>query len=153
VLNEYLAPGAVRRTLTDGNLARINTDADRFMKVDTRTAMPSGAGSPVTDLSMPGLIAYSVGTPRTLPMSPIAITGLVLSAEVGKLFQERTHRPDVRLFLTSTELSAVFVRFQQFVPGVAIVDPLHLLDGVEEANQKSGAERLARLEPATRRRP
>jgi hypothetical protein len=34
VMYEYLAPGTVRRTFTDANLALINTDADRFMKVD-----------------------------------------------------------------------------------------------------------------------
>jgi hypothetical protein len=33
VLYEYLAPGTVRRTFTDSNLALINTNADRFMKV------------------------------------------------------------------------------------------------------------------------
>ena len=32
VLYEYLAPGTVRRTFTDGNLSLIDTNADRFMK-------------------------------------------------------------------------------------------------------------------------
>jgi Ca2+-binding RTX toxin-like protein len=32
VMYEYLTPGTVRRSFTDGNLALINTDADRFMK-------------------------------------------------------------------------------------------------------------------------
>ena len=35
VLYEYLSPGDVRRTLTDGNLAQIDTNADRFMKVES----------------------------------------------------------------------------------------------------------------------
>jgi uncharacterized repeat protein (TIGR03803 family) len=34
VMYEYLSPGTARRTFTDSNLALINTDADRFMKVD-----------------------------------------------------------------------------------------------------------------------
>ena len=47
VMYEYLAPGTVRRTFTDGNLERINTDADRFMKV----ALPSVPASPSQLLS------------------------------------------------------------------------------------------------------
>jgi hypothetical protein len=34
VMYEYLALGTARRTFTDGNLSAINTDADRFMKVE-----------------------------------------------------------------------------------------------------------------------
>jgi hypothetical protein len=33
VMYEYLTPGTVRRTFTERNLALINTDADRYMKV------------------------------------------------------------------------------------------------------------------------
>jgi hypothetical protein len=40
VMYEYLTPGTVRRSFTDSNLALINTDADRFMKV----ALPATAG-------------------------------------------------------------------------------------------------------------
>jgi autotransporter-associated beta strand protein len=34
VMYEYLSPGTARRTFTVGNLTAINTDADRFMKVE-----------------------------------------------------------------------------------------------------------------------
>ena len=34
VMYEYLAPGTVRRTFTEANLSKINSNADRFMKVD-----------------------------------------------------------------------------------------------------------------------
>jgi hypothetical protein len=42
VMYEYLAPGTVRRTFTDGNLTAINSDADRFMKVQPN---PGGASA------------------------------------------------------------------------------------------------------------
>ncbi|HEX5270293.1 MAG TPA: hypothetical protein VFW33_07400, partial [Gemmataceae bacterium] len=44
VMYEYLAPGTARRTFTGGNLARINTDADRYMKVDEPGARPATDG-------------------------------------------------------------------------------------------------------------
>jgi len=42
VMYEYLAPGTVRRTFTAGNLTAINTDSDRFMKVDPDAAGAAG---------------------------------------------------------------------------------------------------------------
>ena len=47
VMYEYLAPGMVRRGFTDTNLALINTDADRFMKVvEPVTTRSAASGSP-----------------------------------------------------------------------------------------------------------
>jgi hypothetical protein len=49
---EYLSAGSVRRTFTDSNLSLINTDADRFMKVDPPSGVAPGepgvwTGNPV----------------------------------------------------------------------------------------------------------
>ncbi len=41
VMYEYLSPGTVRRTFTDGNLAAINTNADRFVNVGAAALNPS----------------------------------------------------------------------------------------------------------------
>jgi hypothetical protein len=46
VMYEYLAPGTARRTFTDGNLTAINTDADRFMKVEADAPRGPAAAVP-----------------------------------------------------------------------------------------------------------
>jgi hypothetical protein len=92
VMYEYLAPGTVRRTFTDSNLTLINSDADRFMKVDAPapaekplpadTAARQGPAVPVpmpADLGTaggPGSDRGSGGLPFTgqeqaTPMAPI----------------------------------------------------------------------------------
>jgi hypothetical protein len=54
VLYEYLAPGAVRRTFTAGDLSAINTEADHFQEVPAAGGMGQGMGvvseSGATDL-------------------------------------------------------------------------------------------------------
>ena len=54
VMYEYLAPGTVRRTFTDDNLAAIDTDSDRFMKVAATRPMATAA-PPVTQIGLTGL--------------------------------------------------------------------------------------------------
>jgi hypothetical protein len=50
VMYEYLTPGTVRHTFTDSNLALINTNADRYMKVGTGfLAVPGAAAGPLPD--------------------------------------------------------------------------------------------------------
>ncbi len=58
VMYEYLAPGTVRRTFTDSNLALINTDADRFMKA----ALPIVHGSPMLPGQATSLSAFWQGS-------------------------------------------------------------------------------------------
>jgi hypothetical protein len=55
---EYLSPGTVRRTFTDGNISAINTDADRFMKVE----MPIATG--------PGVLDINAATPQAALTGP-----------------------------------------------------------------------------------
>jgi Ca2+-binding RTX toxin-like protein len=45
----------------------------------------SGLGSPVADLLVPDLVAFSGGTPSSTPVAPITPAGLVLSPEVGSV--------------------------------------------------------------------
>ncbi len=54
VMYEYLAPGTVRRTFTEDNLAAIDTDSDRFMKVAATRPMATAA-PPVTQVGLAGL--------------------------------------------------------------------------------------------------
>ena len=54
VMYEYLAPGTVRRTFTEDNLAAIDTDSDRFMKV-AATRPIATAAPPVTQIGLTGL--------------------------------------------------------------------------------------------------
>jgi Ca2+-binding RTX toxin-like protein len=56
VMYEYLSPGTVRRTFTDGNLTAINTDADRFLKVAAAGVGLAPSGS-ATGLDSGGLVA------------------------------------------------------------------------------------------------
>ena len=46
VMYEYLSPGTVRRDFTDSNLALIDTDADRFMKVAAGSPARAGVSTP-----------------------------------------------------------------------------------------------------------
>jgi Ca2+-binding RTX toxin-like protein len=68
VLYEYLAAGTVRRTLTDTNLARIDTNADRFMKTgaDVARARSEAAGR---FLSATAVLPASSGGAAFLPHS------------------------------------------------------------------------------------
>jgi hypothetical protein len=66
VMYEYRAPGTVRRTFTDSNLALINTDADRFMKVAVpeTTGLPAEPGSPNSTRLRP---AFNAQPPAIFP--------------------------------------------------------------------------------------
>jgi 6-phosphogluconolactonase (cycloisomerase 2 family) len=84
VLYEYLAPGDVRRTFTDGNLMAINTDADRFMKVAESArggALAAGSSisaAPGTSGSLIGLMPGGGGVAAwtAAPMVPAPGQGL-----------------------------------------------------------------------------
>jgi hypothetical protein len=77
VMYEYLSPGTARRTFTDGNLSAINTDADRFMKVEvdaTRgpaAALPSRLPPSSTVLES---AAGSLAVPVPLAPGPMLVT-------------------------------------------------------------------------------
>ena len=70
VMYEYLAPGTARRTFTDSNLALIDTDADRFMKVANGVPTPPGASVPIAPANptpaAPAGIAASAASLGTL---------------------------------------------------------------------------------------
>jgi hypothetical protein len=66
---EYLSPGTVRRTFTDGNISAINTDADRFMKVEVPAAAGqdgSGVASATALLNGPELGRQEMGNAALL---------------------------------------------------------------------------------------
>jgi probable HAF family extracellular repeat protein len=84
VMYEYLTPGTVRRTFTDSNLSLINTDADRFMKVEPAALPPlpswtavaegdGGAGLALLPNRQPptsSLLGPTVANPLAVPLTP-----------------------------------------------------------------------------------
>jgi hypothetical protein len=73
VMYEYLAAGTIRRTFTDGNLALINTDADRFMKVGGTSDAHSGPQP-----ALPYMI-----TPVALQPAPLLWAGIGADVPIG----------------------------------------------------------------------
>jgi hypothetical protein len=73
VMYEYLAPGTVRRTFTDDNLARIDTNADRFMKLGGGPGQAPGepAGRPTDVSAFPEALAQAPN-PRPAHAPPAA---------------------------------------------------------------------------------
>ncbi|HVS34340.1 MAG TPA: matrixin family metalloprotease, partial [Gemmataceae bacterium] len=61
VMYEYLAPGTVRRTFTDGNLSLIDTNADRFMKAAALPSPLTGAASGLAPGALPAVLMDSAG--------------------------------------------------------------------------------------------
>jgi CSLREA domain-containing protein len=84
VMYEYLAAGTARRTLTDSNLALINTNSDRFMKVAGAVAgnVPETSGVPagisLGEQTLPRLIGADSGV-RTDPGVPLSQISAALS--------------------------------------------------------------------------
>jgi hypothetical protein len=77
VMYEYLAPGTVRRTFTDSNLALINTDADRFMKA----ALPAVHATPMLPGQAVNLSVFSMSGALLLDRANLgSITGLLFPA-------------------------------------------------------------------------
>jgi Ca2+-binding RTX toxin-like protein len=75
VMYEYLAPGTVRRDFTDSNLALIDTDADRFMKVATGLPATAGVSGPITSSAIAPLPLQGIGAVPTL-VAPLDDLGL-----------------------------------------------------------------------------
>ncbi len=74
VMYEYLAPGTVRRTFTDGNLTAIDTNADRFMKA----ALPAVHRSPGS-LNLDAALSTPMTAALSSPLT-VAAPGLALGA-------------------------------------------------------------------------
>ncbi len=79
VMYEYLAPGTVRRTFTDSNLALIDTNADRFMKAalpavqrTTAAALSSLLTTGAPGLAIGSLPAGSIGWESALWESSVS---------------------------------------------------------------------------------
>jgi Matrixin len=74
VMYEYLAQGAVRRTFTDANLALINTNSDRYMKVGPSGGMALEAPAPVflpqTPDNTPSLTSDEIAASAAAPPHP-----------------------------------------------------------------------------------
>ncbi len=88
VLDEYLAPGTVRRTISNGDLAAINTTSDRFVNVGagdldpgrlSRTASTANGAS----LSSPTgahpalIVGFAAGSSQTLSTAAPVVVGAV----------------------------------------------------------------------------
>ncbi len=62
VMYEYLAPGTVRRTFTDGNLSLIDTNADRFMKAAALSGPLTGAAPGLAPGELSAVLMDSAGS-------------------------------------------------------------------------------------------
>jgi hypothetical protein len=69
---EYLSPGAVRRTFTDGNLSAINTAADRFMKAE----LPVAVAQAVSDLGRQEMGDGAVAGGQVKEVVPVAVAAI-----------------------------------------------------------------------------
>jgi hypothetical protein len=89
VMYEYLSPGTVRRSFTDANLTAINSDADRFMKVDPNApggpAAAAGQTTPAVELDSGAGMALLPGRlPQTSsPLDPMAANQLAFPVAIA----------------------------------------------------------------------
>jgi hypothetical protein len=98
VMYEYLAPGSVRRTFTDGNLTLINSDADRYMKA----AAPAGASALAVEGQRVSLDAFPVLVAQKSIVPSVATAGGADERDAGR----RTGGGDVGLVATDWLTSA-----------------------------------------------
>jgi hypothetical protein len=95
VMYEYLAPGTVRRTFTDSNLSLINTDADRFMKVEPAALQPLPSWAPAAEGDGgAGLALLPNGQPQTSSLlGPTVANPLAVPLTPDRVFFPSTEQP------------------------------------------------------------
>ena len=121
VMYEYLPAGTVRRDFTDANLSRINTDADRFMKVDAGAA---ALGANPTSARVRGFRPTTPPLPRQRPVRPGGRSNAGTSSDLGRPQPDRK-RPGIA-----------------WVPPMAGVFPADLRPGDQAAGRAVQAGRI-----------